>query len=324
MKLKSLQMPKIIQKDEKSYSNTYGKFIVEPMERGYGITLGNSLRRVLLMSLQGAAPVAIKLDGVQHEYSNLNGVKEDVVDIILNIKQLQLKLKADHDTKLQLNVQGEGEVTAARFEQNPDVEILNPDLHIMTINKDAKVNMEVFISDGRGYVPADQNKTDDMPIGVIPIDAVFTPVTKANFKVENTRVGQRTDFDKLILELWTDGSLNPEDALAYAAKLLEDHLKLFINFEGEFEAVEEKVVDEKNNKLKNLLGMRVDELELSVRSSNCLRAANIHTIADLVKNEESEMLHYKNFGRKSLVELNQVLSSMGLSFGMNVDEILGK
>ncbi len=323
MKWKSLQMPKSIQKDESTYTPSYGKFIIEPLERGYGITLGNSLRRVLLMSLQGAAPVSVKIEGVSHEYSTLPGVTEDVSDILMNLKQLRVKLLSESDAILRLDVQGEGDVTAARFEPNPDVEILNPELFLARINKEARLRLETRISDGRGYVSSEQNKRADDPIGVIPLDALFSPVTKANFRVENTRVGQRTDYDKLVLEIWTDKSITPEDGLSYAGKLLQEHLNLFITFEPEYATAEEKAVDEKTERLRKLLRMRVDELELSVRSSNCLRSANIHTIADLVRNQESEMLHYKNFGRKSLIELNQVLNSMGLSFGMDVDGILG-
>lgn len=322
MKWKSLQMPKMIQKEKDSYTSTHGRFRIEPLERGYGTTIGNSLRRVLLSTLQGAAPVSVKIDNVQHEYSSIDGVVEDVTEIILNLKQLRVKLLSDHDATLLLDVQGEGDVTASRFEPNPDIEILNPDLHISSINKDAKLRMEVRISDGRGYMTAEKNKRPDDPVGVIPIDAMFSPVVKATFRVEDTRVGQQTDYDRLIMEVWTDGSITPEDALSYAAKLLHDHLDLFIMFECEFEVQEEKETDEKREKIAKLLKMRVDELELSVRSSNCLRSANVHTIADLVRNQESEMLHYKNFGRKSLIELNQVLTSMSLSFGMDVDDIL--
>ncbi|MBD3316855.1 MAG: DNA-directed RNA polymerase subunit alpha, partial [Chitinivibrionales bacterium] len=241
----------------------------------------------------------------------------------LNLKQLRLKLVADEDAMLRLEVTGEGEVRASDIEKNPDVEVLNPNLHIATINSDAKLKMEMRVSDGRGYVPAEMNKRDDDPVGTIPIDALFSPITRVNYSVENTRVGQRTDLDKLIMNVWTDGSLSVEDSMGYAAKLLFDHMNIFINFEGELEPVEEKITDKRIDKLRQLLKMRVDELELSVRSNNCLRAANIHTLADLVRNQESDMLKYKNFGRKSLIELNQVLANLGLSFGMDVDKIMG-
>lgn len=323
MKWKSLMMPKGIQIENPENIPNFARVIVEPLERGWGHTIGNSLRRILLSSLQGAAVTSVRIDGISHEYSTIEGVVEDVTDIILNIKQLRLKLMADHDTTLRLEVKGEGEVKASDIEKNPDVVILNPDLHIATINPDAKLKLEMKVSDGRGYVPAEMNRKEDDPIGTIPIDAIFSPVTRVNYLVENTRVGQRTDLDKIIFEIWTDGSLSVEDAIGYAAKLLYDQLSVFINIEGEFEPIQEVVHDEKTEKLRQLLKMRVDELELSVRSNNCLRAANIHTLADLVKNQENDMLKYKNFGRKSLIELNQVLSNLGLTFGMDVDRIMG-
>jgi DNA-directed RNA polymerase subunit alpha len=323
MKWKSLMMPKGIQIENPENIPNYGKVIVEPLERGWGHTVGNSLRRILLSSLQGAAVSAVRIEGAMHEYSTIEGVVEDVTDIILNLKQLRLKLVADHDATLKLEVSGEGVVKASDIEKNPDVVILNPDLHIATINSDAKLKIEMKVSDGRGYVSAEMNRREDDPIGTIPIDALFSPVVKVNYAVENTRVGQRTDLDKIIFEIWTDGSLTVEDALGYASKLLYDHLEVFINFEGEFEPVQETIRDEKTEKLRQLLKMRVDELELSVRSNNCLRAANIHTLADLVRNQESDMLKYKNFGRKSLIELNQVLTNLGLSFGMDVEKIMG-
>lgn len=316
-------MPKGIQIENPENIPNFGRVTVEPLERGWGHTVGNSIRRILLSSLQGAAVTSIRLDGAMHEYSTLEGVAEDVTDIILNIKQLRIKLVADHDTTLRLEVSGEGEVKASDIEKNPDVIILNPDLHIATINKEAKLKLEMSVTDGRGYVSAEMNRRDEFPVGTIPIDALFSPVTKVNYVVENTRVGQRTDLDKIIFEIWTDGSISVEDAIGYAAKLLYDHLEVFINIEGEFEPVQEIVRDEKTEKLRQLLKMRVDELELSVRSNNCLRAANIHTLADLVRNQESDMLKYKNFGRKSLIELNQVLNNLGLTFGMDVDKIMG-
>jgi DNA-directed RNA polymerase subunit alpha len=324
MKWKSLMMPKGIQIENPDNVPNYGCVIIEPLERGWGHTIGNAMRRILLSSLQGGAVVSVKIDGVQHEYSTIEGVVEDVVDIILNIKQIRLKLLADEEATLRLDVSGEGKVKASDIEKNPDVEILTPDLHIATINADAKLKIEMRVVAGRGYVPAEQNRREDDPAGTIPVDALFSPVTKVNYVVENTRVGQRTDLDKLIMDVWTDGSISVEDAMGYAAKLLYDHLEVFINFEGELEPVEVVVRDEKMDKLRQLLRMRVDELELSVRSANCLRAANIHTLADLVRNQEADMLKYKNFGRKSLIELNQVLANLGLSFGMEVDSIIGK
>ena len=323
MKWKSLMMPKGIQIENPENIPNFARVIVEPLERGWGHTIGNSLRRILLSSLQGAAVTSVRINGAMHEYSTLEGVVEDVTDIILNIKQLRIKLHADHDTTLRLEVSGEGEVKASDIEKNPDVTILNPDLHIATINSDAKLKIEMRVSDGRGYVPAEMNRREEDPVGTIPIDALFSPITKVNYVVDNTRVGQRTDLDKVTFEVWTDGSISVEDAMGYSAKLLYDHLEIFINIEGEFEPVQEAIHDEKTEKLRQLLKMRVDELELSVRSNNCLRAANIHTLADLVRNQESDMLKYKNFGRKSLVELNQVLSNLGLTFGMDVDKIMG-
>jgi len=324
MKWKSLLMPKGIRIVEQDKAPNYGKIVAEPLERGWGHTVGNTLRRVLLSSLQGAAVISVRIDNVSHEFSTLDGVSEDVTDIILNIKQLRLKLLADEDVTLRLDVSGQGEVKASDIEENPDVKILNPELHICTIGEKARLKMEMRVSDGRGYSPAELNRREDDPVGSIPIDALFSPVKRVNYVVENTRVGQRTDLDKMIMEVRTDGSIGVEDAVGYAAKLLYDHFGLFVNFEGELEPVKEKATDEKLNKLRQLLKMRVDELELSVRSANCLRAANIHTLADLVRNQESAMLKYKNFGRKSLVELNRVLANLGLQFGMDVDTILGQ
>lgn len=324
MKWKSLLMPKGIQVENPDNIPNYGRIIVEPLERGWGHTVGNALRRSLISSLQGAAVISVRIDGVVHEYGTITGVSEDVTDIILNIKQLRLKLNSNEDATLRLEVSGEGEVKASDIDDNPDVELLNKDLHIATIGANARLKIEMRVSDGRGYVAAENNRREDDPIRTIPIDALFSPVTRCNYTVENTRVGQRTDLDKLIMEIATDGSMTPEDAVGYAAKLIGDHLTLFVNFEGELEPVQEKIRDEKTSRMQQLLKMRVDELELSVRSNNCLRAANIHTLADLVRNQESGMLKYKNFGRKSLIELNRVLANLGLSFGMDVDKILGQ
>jgi len=322
MKWKSLLMPKGIKLDNPDDIPNYSRVTVEPLERGWGHTVGNSLRRVLLSSLQGGAVVSVRIDGAPHEYSTLDGVAEDVTDIILNIKQLRLKLLADEDVTLRLDVSGAGDVKAKDIEPHQGVEILNPDLHIATINSDAKLKIEMRVSDGRGYVSAEQNRKEDDPAGTIPIDSLFSPVTKVNYVVENTRVGQRTDFDKIIFDIWTDGSISVEDAVGYAAKLLYDHLEVLINIEGDFLPVEEKVRDEKTEKLRQVLKTKVEELELSVRSANCLRAANIVILADLVRNQEADMLKYKNFGRKSLVELNAILTNMGLTFGMDVDTIM--
>ena len=307
---------------EISEDKKFGRFVVEPLERGYGTTLGNSLRRIMLSSLPGAAVSQVKIDGVLHEFSPIPGVKEDVTDIILNLKSIRVKLLSDHDETLRLDMSGDGEITAANIEENPNVVILTPDVHIATLSGNASLSMELKVSSGRGYVVADELKDPDAPIGEIAMDANFNPVLKVAMHVSDTRVGQKTDYNRLELEVTTDGSIDPEDALAYAAKLLVDHLEAFINFEGELESPEETVQDEERQRIASRLRLRVDELELSVRSSNCLRMANIHTIAELVRNKEGDMLKYKNFGRKSLVELNEVLTSMGLTFGMNVDEYL--
>jgi DNA-directed RNA polymerase subunit alpha len=324
MKWKSLLMPKGIKQDNPDDIPNYSRVTIEPLERGWGHTVGNALRRVLLSSLQGGAVVSVRIDGAPHEYSTLDGVTEDVTDIILNIKQLRLKLLADEDVTLYLDVAGAGDVRAKDIEPHHGVEILNPDLHIATINSDAKLKIEMRVSDGRGYVSGEQNRKEEDAAGTIPIDSLFSPVTKVNYVVENTRVGQRTDFDKIIMDIWTDGSISVEDAVGYAAKLLYDHLEVLINIEGEFIPVEEKVRDEKTEKLRQVLSTKVEELELSVRSANCLRAANIVILADLVKNQEADMLKYKNFGRKSLVELNAILTNMGLTFGMEVDKIMAE
>ena len=322
MMWKSLQMPRSFQKVESSEDGRKAKFVVEALERGWGITLGNALRRVLLSSLQGAAIVSVKIEGVEKEMSTIPGVKEDVTDIILNLKSIRVKLLSDHDETLHLDMSGDGEVTAKDFMDNPNVTILTPDVHIATLNGNASLSMDVKISCGRGFVRADELKDKDAPIGVIATDANFNPVQQVAMHISDTRVGQRTEFNRLELEITTDGSIDPEDALAYAAKLLVDHLEIFINFEGDLESPEEIEMDEERQRIATLLRTRVEELELSVRSSNCLRMANIHTVGELVRNKENDMLKYKNFGRKSLVELNEVLTSMGLSFGMDVDDYL--
>lgn len=322
MKWKSLLMPKGVKLDNPDNIPNYSRVTIEPLERGWGHTIGNSLRRILLSSLQGGAVTSVRIDGATHEFSTLDGVAEDVTDIILNIKQLRLKLISDDDVILRLSVSGAGDVKAKDIEPNSGVEILNPEQHIATINSDAKLNIEMLVSDGRGYVNAEFNKREDAPVGTIPIDSLFSPVTKVNYVVENTRVGQRIDYDKIVMDIWTDGSISVEDALGYAAKLLYDHLEVMINIEGNFVPVVVDVRDEKLEKMKQLLRTKVDELELSVRSANCLRAANIVTLGDLVKNQEVDMLKYKNFGRKSLNEIMGILTNMGLTFGMDVEAIL--
>ena len=317
-------MPKGVELDESTFSDRYGRFIAEPLERGFGHTLGNALRRILLSSLQGAAITSLKIDGVLHEFSTIPGVVEDVTEIVLNLKEVRIKLHTNHSKKVVVELKKAGELKAVAFQTDTDIEILNPEHHIATLNKDADLMMEVIMNTGRGYVPAELNKKQEAPIGTIPLDAIFTPVTKVNYRVENTRVGQRIDYDKLILEIWTDGTITPDDAMATAARILRDHLKLFISFEEEPEEIEIEEVDEETVRIRNQLKMSVDELELSVRSSNCLKAAEIKTLLDLVQKTEAEMLKYRNFGRKSLQELNTILSDMGLSFGMNVSRYLEK
>jgi DNA-directed RNA polymerase subunit alpha len=320
MKWKALTMPKEIVVDEQSKTPTYARFYVEPLERGFGNTIGNALRRTLISSIQGAAVVSVRIEGVVHEFSTIPGVFEDVTDIILNVKLLRPELLSDGPETIVLEVDQVGRYTAKAFQDNPNVRLNNPDLHVIELTKDARVRMELDVASGRGYVIAEQNKRPDMPVGTIPVDALFSPVTKVNYSVENTRVGQRTDYDRLILDVWTDGTIVPSDAVSYAAKIMRDHFQLFVTVDEEFIEDNRPDVDEETMRVRQLLQMRVDELELSVRSSNCLRAANIVTLEDLVRKTESEMLKYRNFGRKSLTELNGILGELGLHFGMDVEK----
>lgn len=323
MNWQTLQMPESIELDEATYSSTYGKFIVQPLERGFGVTIGNALRRVLLSSLPGSAITMIRIDNIYHEFSSIPGVKEDVAEIILNLKEVRIKLLNKRPEKVVLSLQGPVDFKARDIGVgNTDFEILNPDLHIATLNEDANFKLELRIGRGRGYIPAEENKIPDQPIGTIPIDALFSPILNVSYQVENTRVGQRTDYEKLILEITTDGSITPDDALTYAGKILKDHIQLFINFDIEPEEEEISEVDEEVLRIRRLLKMSVDELELSVRSHNCLMAANIKTIGDLVRRDEQEMLKFRNFGRKSLTELSKILEEKGLYFGMDVEKYL--
>jgi len=318
MRWKSLVKPERLEYDKETLTPTYGKFVAEPFERGFGVTIGNSLRRILLSSIQAAAVTSVKIVGAVHEFSSLPGVVEDTTDIILNLKELKLKLHEEGPKTLHLNVSGEREVTAADIQADSAVEIINPGLHLATLSdRDAKLEMEIEIDFGRGYVMANKYRREDQPIGTIPVDSVFTPVTKVKIETENTRVGQITDYDKLIVEIWTDGRISPEDALGHSAKILKDNMTIFINFEEEPEEVVEEV-DEEKERLKELLARSVEEMELSVRSGNCLKTASIKTIGDLVYKTEAEMLRYRNFGRKSLNEIKEILSEMGLSLGMDV------
>jgi DNA-directed RNA polymerase subunit alpha len=319
----NLQMPERIEIDEASYSDTFGRFFVQPLEKGFGVTIGNMFRRVLISSLQGAAITAIKVDNVQHEFTTIPGVYEDLPEIVLNLKQLRLKLLNKRPDKINITLKGPGEFTGKTIQDlTNEFEVLNPDLHIATLNEEADFEMELRLGRGRGYITAEENKEADQPIGVIPIDSIFSPILNVRFSVENTRVGQRTDFEKLILEIETDGSITPDDALTYSGKILRDHIQLFINFDIDTEEEEAAEIDEEALKIKKLLKMSVDELELSVRSHNCLKAAEIKTIGDLVRKDEPEMLKFKNFGRKSLMELGKILEERGLRFGMNVEKYL--
>lgn len=325
MALPSFQMPESIELDESTYTNSYGKFIVQPLERGFGNTIGNSLRRVLLSSIPGAAITMFRVDGILHEFSTIPGVKEDVSEFVLNLKQVRIKTLEKKPDKVVIDLKGPREFNAGDIQaETTEFEFLNPELHLATLNDDADFQLELRIGRGRGYVPSEENTIADMPIGMIPIDSIFTPVTRVTYNVENTRVGQRTDYEKLILEITTDGTLTPDDALSYAGKILKDHIQMFIGFDIETEEEEEPEVDEEVIRIRKLLQMSVDELELSVRSHNCLTAANINTIGDLVRRDEQEMLKFRNFGRKSLTELNKILDEKGLQFGMDVEKYLKK
>ncbi len=310
--------PKRLEADDKSLTPTYGKFIGEPFERGYGTTIGNSLRRILLSSLYGAAITAVRIRGILHEFSTLPGVTEDVTDIVLNLKEVRVKLLDLPLDTVRLSVKGERNVTAADIVTGPRVEILNPEQHIATLSKDANLEMEMVVKRGRGYVAAEHNKEEGDPVGTIPLDAIFSPVLKVNFNVTNARVGQRTDYDRLVMEIWTDGSVKPEDSLAYAARILQDQLAIFINFEEEAE-IAEPLEETIEGKINENLFRPVDELELSVRSANCLQNADIKFIGELVQRSEQEMLKTKNFGRKSLNEIREILHEMGLGFGMRLE-----
>jgi DNA-directed RNA polymerase subunit alpha len=315
---RDLIRPKMLEVEKETLTSTYGRFTCEPLERGFGTTIGNSLRRVLLSSLQGAAICAVKIDGALHEFQTLPDVVEDVTDIILNLKDVLVKMHDPKTRTLRIDKQGEGEVTAGDILATDGVEILNPKHHIATLSRGGKLHAELVVQMGRGYVPADRNKQPHMPIGMIPIDALFSPIKKVNYVVTHARVGQQTDYDKLSLEVWTDGSVKPEDAVAYAAKILKDQLTIFINFEETYEPADGPVSEEQE-KLNENLDKSVDELELSVRSANCLQNANIRYIGELVQRTEAEMLKTKNFGRKSLKEIKEILAEMGLQLGMKLE-----
>ena len=315
---RDLIKPRGLHVEQDTLTDTYGKFVAEPLERGFGITLGNSLRRVLLSSLQGAAITSVKIEGVEHEFMTIPEVAEDVTDIILNLKEVLLRMHTQEEKTIRVEVEGPKEVKAGDIIVDQDVEVLNPGHHLFTVGEGGRVRMEMTCRRGRGYVPAERNKVVGAPIGVMPIDSLFSPVKKVNYQVTNARVGQVTDYDKLSLEVWTDGSVTPQDAVAYAAKIIKEQLTVFINFDE----TEEPVIAEapkEEAKLNENLFRSVDELELSVRSANCLQQANIKTIGDLVQRTEAEMLKTKNFGRKSLKEIKEILAEMGLSLGMKLD-----
>lgn len=316
---RDLIKPKKLQVEAESLTSTYGRFFAEPFERGFGTTLGNSLRRVLLSSLQGAAITSVRIKGVLHEFSATPGVKEDVTNIILNLKGVRMKMHGYEPRSIRIVHKGEGVVKAGDIITDPNVEILNPDHHIATCSKDANLEMEMVVRMGKGYVPAERNRDEKAPVGTIPIDAIFSPIVKINFAVTNARVGQITDYDKLTLEVLTDGSVKPDDAVAFAAKIMKDQLTIFINFDEEAEEREEIQPEEEREKFNENLYRSVDELELSVRSANCLKNAGIKLIGELVSRSEAEMLKTQNFGRKSLNEIKDILADMGLTLGMKLE-----
>ena len=315
---KGFQKPKRLVANTESLTDRYGMFTAQPFQRGFGTTIGNSLRRVLLSSIEGAAITAVRIEGVEHEFSPIPGVVEDATDIILNLKQIPFKLMGEGVKTVRLDVESHGDVRSAQIETDADVEVLDRDVHIATVSEGGKLHIEMRLRGGRGYVSADKNFDDDLALGYIPIDSVHSPVRKVNFSVEAARLGQMTDYDKLTLEVWTNGAVSPQDAIGYAAKLLKDHMSIFINFEEVPEQAEE-ISERGLDKMSEILNRSVEELELSVRSYNCLKNANIQTIGELVQKTEAEMLRTKNFGRKSLNEIKEILANMGLSLGMRID-----
>ncbi len=320
MVMQGIVKPKRIDFDKKTKTGIYAKFRVGPFERGYGVTIGNSLRRMLLSTLQGASIIGAKFEGIYHEFSSIPGVVEDISEIALNLKQLKLRMHGQLDQKrMYLKKSTEGKVTAGDFEADPDIEILNPDQVVANLDKNGALDLEVIVKRGRGYVPADRHDLSAESVQMIPVDALFSPIEKVIYTVEKTRVGQSTDFDALVMELWTDGSISPEDAVAHAAKIVKDHMQVFINFDEEPEQVQPQV-DEKKLKMITNLAKSVEELELSVRYYNCLKNANIQTISELVQKGDGEMLKTRNFGRKSLNEIKEILEEMGLHLGMKLEE----
>ncbi len=316
----NFQMPTRLQIDNETQTERYGKFYAQPFERGFGTTIGNAIRRALLSSIEGAAVTAVKIEGVEHEFSSIKGVTEDATDIILNLKQIPFKLNGQGPKTLTISKKGVGEVTSADIEADGEVEILDDSIYIATISKGGELNVEMRLKTGRGYVSAEFNNDEDLSVGYIPIDSVHTPIKKVNYGVEKTRQGSNTEFDKLTIEVWTDGSVAPEDSIGLAAKLVKDHLSIFINFEEEEEDFKFEEIARAPLMRNDLLDRSVDELELSVRSYNCLKNADIRSIRDLIKRTERDMLNTKNFGKKSLTEIKDMLHGMGLDFGMDFDE----
>ena len=315
---KGFQKPKRLVANTETLTERYGMFTAQPFQRGFGTTIGNSLRRILLSSIEGAAITAVRIEGVEHEFSPIPGVVEDATDIILNLKQIPFKIMGEGVKTVHISVDHSGEVISSQIQTDQDVEVLDRNLHVATVNEGGKLNVEMRLKTGRGYVSADKNFDEDLALGYIPIDSVHSPVRKVNFAVEAARLGQMTDYDKLTLEVWTNGAVSPQDAIGYAAKLLKDHMSIFINFEELPEAAEE-LTEHGMDKMGEILNRSVEELELSVRSYNCLKNANIQTIGELVQKTEAEMLRTKNFGRKSLNEIREILANMGLSLGMRLD-----
>jgi len=317
MKWTGLKRPRKVNFDEENVTETYGKYVVEPFEQGYGLTIGNALRRVLLSSIEGSAITSVKIEDVLHEYSTIPNVVEDTTEILMNLKELVVRLESEKPKKLLLEVEGEGEVTGRDIIADADVTVINPDQKLATLADGGRLKMEMEVKRGRGYVPVERLRDEEQPVGVIPLDAVFTPVRKVKYTVEDTRVGQRTDYDKLTLEIWTDGSITPNEALSSSAEILKEHFEIFIDLERAPET-ETEIIDGERERLRELLNRGVDELELSVRAVNCLEIGEIRTIGDLVQKTDHEMLKYRNFGRKSLNEIKEVLEEMGLSLGMDL------
>ena len=324
VRLGRFEMPKRLTKEESTATETYAKFTAEPFETGYGQTIGNSLRRVLLSSLEGAAITSVKIDGAMHEFTTIDGVVEDVTDIVLNLKKIKFKAHTREPQTLLLSVHKEDPVTAADIQLNQNIELGNPDQIICTLDKKKKFEMEMEVKIGRGFLPGDENKKTDQPIGVIAIDSLFSPVTRVRYAVESARVGQRTDYDRLIIEIWTDGRISPDDALTQASAILQHHLDVFVGYDKNAVEFEEEVTkqDDEKSKLKKLLNMSVNEIELSVRAANCLNNANITTVGQLAMKTEAEMLKYRNFGKKSLNEIKEKLAGLSLTLGMNIDASL--